>query len=50
MEIKVIGNHNESTSRINLSTREIKKWGFENGNKVLIKFEKGKITIEKVED
>ena len=50
MEIKTIGKHNDSTSRINLSTREIKKWGFENGNKVLIKFEPNKIIIEKVEE
>lgn len=50
MEIKIIGKHNDSTSRINLSTREIKKWGFENQDKVLIKFEKGKITIEKVKE
>ena len=49
MEIKVIGKHNESTSRINLSTREIRKWGFENQDKVLIKFEKGKIIIEKLD-
>ena len=49
MEIKVIGKHNESTSRINLSTREIRKWGFENQDKVLIKFEKGKIIIKKLD-
>ena len=49
MEIKTIGKHNESTSRINLSTREINKWGFNNQDKVLIKFEKGKIIIKKLD-